>query len=96
MSVRIRRFTKIGNGKYISESYKPSEYFFITITKWGLKFFFLELPFYIIKLTFFLIRIPINIFLKDKENSQTFLNTLNNPNLAVNQLDSLSIFSKRN
>lgn len=95
MSVRIRRTTKIGNGKYISESYKPSEYLFILVLKSILKFFlfiFFSLPFYILKLQFFMIRTILKIILKKKENAQKFLHTINSRNLKINQLNNFKIF----
>lgn len=57
MSVRIKKVTKIGNGKYISESYKPSEYFFIILLRFIFRFFIFSIiltPFYLLKLFFLL------------------------------------------
>lgn len=89
MGIRIRQNTKLGNGRYLQESYSVSQYIIIRIIAYSIRFLvflMLNLPFYMIKTVFFLLRQILTHTLKNKKSSEYFLRIINNKKLAINQL----------
>lgn len=69
MSIRIRKNTRIGKGKYISESYSPGQYIFINVINGIIKmivFIGFKLPYYIIKYSVRIVKNLINNY-RNKE-----------------------------
>jgi hypothetical protein len=63
MSTRIRKHTKIGKGKYVVESYSPSQYIFISIVNAISKAFVFigfKFPYHVLKYAYNLIIIVYN------------------------------------